>query len=189
MLPSLASALAVRDPATAAHSARVTFLAGRLAEWLGWDHERLIELRIGAPLHDIGKVAVSPEILRKRGPLDQDELAEIRTHPSEGAKLVGVSGRTRPALPYVLYHHERWDGCGYPTGRAGPAIPEGARLLSVTDAFDAMTSMRPYRRALPESRALEEIERSSGTKFDPELARAFLAAWDDGVLVSRRAAS
>jgi HD-GYP domain-containing protein (c-di-GMP phosphodiesterase class II) len=189
MLPRLASALAVRDPATAAHSARVTFLAARLAAWLGWDERRLVELRIGAPLHDIGKVAVSTEILRKRGPLDARELAEIRTHPTQGAKLVGASGTTRPALPYVLYHHERWDGCGYPTGRAGTDIPEGARLLSVTDAYDAMTSMRPYRRALPESRALGEIERCAGTQFDPDLARAFLSAWDAGVLIARRAAS
>ena len=189
MLPRLASALALRDPATAAHSARVTLLAARLAEWLGWDAQRLTELRIGAPLHDIGKVFVSPKILRKRGPLDGDELAEIRMHPTEGAKLVGASARTRAALPYVLYHHERWDGCGYPPGRAGRAIPEGARLLSVTDAFDAMTSMRPYRRALPEGRALGEVERCAGTQFDPDLARAFLSAWHEGVLVSRRAAA
>src|SRR5690348_14091808 len=94
MLPSLASALAVRDPATAAHSARVTFLAGRLAEWLGWDEERLSKLRFGAPLHDIGKVAVSPEILRKRGPLDQDELAEIRTHRSEERRVGKSDGTT-----------------------------------------------------------------------------------------------
>jgi HD-GYP domain-containing protein (c-di-GMP phosphodiesterase class II) len=189
MLPRLASALALRDPATAAHAARVTFLAGRLAEWLGWDVQRLAELRIGAPLHDIGKVFVSPELLRKRGPLNSEELAEIRTHPVEGAKLVGANAPTRAALPYVLYHHERWDGCGYPTGRAGTAIPEGARLLSITDAFDAMTSMRPYRRALPEWRALGEIKRCAGTQFDPDLARGFLAAWSEGVLVSRPAAA
>lgn len=189
MLPPLASVLAARDPATAAHSARVTVLAARFARWLGWDELRLSELRLGGPLHDIGKVAVSAKILRKRGPLDQKELAEIRTHPTEGAKLVSTSGRTRAALPYALFHHERWDGRGYPTGSAGTAIPEGARLLSVTDAFDAMTSMRPYRRALPESRALAEIERCAGTQFDPDLARAFLAAWDDGVLASRHAAA
>jgi putative two-component system response regulator len=189
MLPPLASALAVRDPATAAHSARVTFLASRLARWLGWDEERLVELRIGAPLHDIGKIAVSPTILRKRGPLDEHELAEIRTHPTEGAKLVTTIGATRAALPYVLYHHERWDGWGYPTGRAGAAIPEGARLLSVTDAFDAMISMRPYRRALPETRALDEIDRCAGTQFDPKIARSFLSAWEAGALVTRPAAA
>jgi putative nucleotidyltransferase with HDIG domain len=123
MVAALASALAARDPATAAHSARVTFLAGRLAAWLGWDDNRLETLRIGGPLHDIGKVGVSKAILDKRGPLDDHELAEIRTHPTVGARLVGPLGASREALWYVLHHHERWDGRGYPTGRAGTAIP------------------------------------------------------------------
>jgi len=95
----------------------------------------------------------------------------------------------REALPYVLYHHERWDGGGYPTGRAGEDIPEGARLLSVADAFDAMTSTRPYRSALPTARALAEIERCAGTQFDPTLALAFLDAWHAGALEHGRAAT
>jgi HD-GYP domain-containing protein (c-di-GMP phosphodiesterase class II) len=189
MVGALTYALVARDPATAAHSLRVTWLAARLAVWLGWDETRLVELRLGAPLHDIGKVAVSDAILRKRGPLDERELAEIRTHPTAGARLIRATDSTCVALPYVLYHHERWDGGGYPTGRAGIDIPEGARLLSITDAFDAMTSMRPYRRALPEARALAEIERCAGTQFDPALSRAFLEAWDAGVLVEASAAS
>jgi len=182
MLAALASALAARDPATAAHCARVTFLAGRLATWIGWDEHRLRTLEIGAPLHDIGKVTISEALLRKRGPLDAHELAEIRTHPAAGAKLISPVGPARDALPYVLYHHERWDGGGYPTGRAGKEIPEGARLLAVADAFDAMTSTRPYRRALPTSRALGEIERCAGSQFDPTFASAFLDAWSAGVL-------
>jgi HD-GYP domain-containing protein (c-di-GMP phosphodiesterase class II) len=93
----------------------------------------------------------------------------------------------RDALPYVLYHHERWDGDGYPTGRRGAQIPEGARLLAVADAFDAMTSTRPYRRALPMSRALSEIERCAGTQFDPSFARAFLEAWSAGALADAAA--
>jgi HD-GYP domain-containing protein (c-di-GMP phosphodiesterase class II) len=182
MLAELASALAARDPSTAAHCARVTFLAGRLAAWLGWDVTRLRALEVGVPLHDIGKVTISDAILRKRGPLDARELAEIRTHPAAGAKLIGPLGPARDGLPYVLYHHERWDGRGYPTGRAGNEIPEGARLLAVADAFDAMTSMRPYQRPLPTSRALGEIERCAGTQFDPVMASAFLEAWRAGVL-------
>ena len=182
MVAVLASALAARDPATAAHSARVTFLSGRLASWLGWDEGRLAALRLGAPLHDIGKVTVSDAILRKRGPLDVRELAEIRTHPVAGAKLIGPAGPARVALPFVLYHHERWDGLGYPTGKSGLQIPEGARLLSVVDAFEAMTSTRPYRRALGTQRALAEIERCAGTQFDPTFAGAFLEAWRAGAL-------
>jgi HD-GYP domain-containing protein (c-di-GMP phosphodiesterase class II) len=182
MLADLASALAGRDPSTAAHCARVTFLAGRLAAWLGWDECRLRALEVGVPLHDIGKVTISGAILHKRGPLDPRELAEIRTHPTAGAKLISPIGPARDGLPYVLYHHERWDGRGYPTGRAGTEIPVGARLLAVADAFDAMTSTRPYRRALPTSRALGEIERCAGTQFDPAMASAFLEAWSAGAL-------
>jgi HD-GYP domain-containing protein (c-di-GMP phosphodiesterase class II) len=178
MVAALASALAARDPLTAAHSTRVTFLADRLAVWLGWGEDRLSSLRAGVPLHDIGKLNVAPAILRKRGPLDEHELAEIRTHPVAGARLLAESAPE--AVSYVLYHHERWDGGGYPTGRAGHAIPEGARLLSVVDAYDAMTSTRPYRRALPTTRALSEIGRCAGTQFDPYIARAFLEAWSAG---------
>jgi HD-GYP domain-containing protein (c-di-GMP phosphodiesterase class II) len=182
MLADLASALAVRDPSMAAHCTRVAFLAERLATWLGWDEGRLQTLEVGVPLHDIGKVTISERLLQKRGPLQPHELAEIRTHPAAGAKLIGPIRPARAALPYVLYHHERWDGGGYPTGRSGAAIPEGARLLAVADAFDAMTSTRPYRRALPTSRALAEIERCAGTQFDPEFAHAFIDAWNAGAL-------
>src|SRR6266496_3391200 len=177
MLADLASALAARDPSTAAHCARVTFLSRRLAGWLGWDERQLRTLEVGAPLHDIGKVTISEALLRKRGPLQPHELAEIRTHPAAGAKLISPVGPAREALPCVLYHHERWDGAGYPTGRRGTEIPVEARLLAVADAFDAMTSMRPYRRALPISRALGEIERCAGSQFDPVIAAAFLEAW------------
>jgi putative nucleotidyltransferase with HDIG domain len=182
MVAALASALARRDPLTAAHCARVTLLAGRLASWLGWDDVRLARLRLGAPLHDIGKVTLSQAVLSKTGPLAPNELAEIRTHPAAGAKLLNPIGPERHAIPYALYHHERWDGGGYPTGRAGVEIPEGPRLLSVADAFDAMTSTRPYRRALPTRAALAEIERWAGSQFDPAFAHAFLEAWDAGAL-------
>jgi HD-GYP domain-containing protein (c-di-GMP phosphodiesterase class II) len=182
MLAALASTLVARDPSIAGHATRVTLLASRLALWLEWDDSRLQVLSVGAPLHDIGKAAVAEEILRKPGPLDPLELAEIRRHPLAGARLIDPGGPAGPAIPYLLYHHERWDGNGYPIGRAGCAIPEEARLLAVVDAFDAMTSLRPYRRALPAPRALLEIERCSGSQFDPAMAEAFLAAWDAGVL-------
>jgi putative nucleotidyltransferase with HDIG domain len=185
VVAALASALARRDPSVAAHCARVTVLAGRLASWLGWDEVRLARLRLGAPLHDIGKVTLSQTVLSKAGPLAPNELAQIRTHPAAGAKLISPVGAERHAIPYALYHHERWDGGGYPTGRAGEEIPEGARLLSVADAFDAMVSERPYRRALPTRVALAEIERCAGSQFDPAFANAFLEAWDAGVLELR----
>jgi HD-GYP domain-containing protein (c-di-GMP phosphodiesterase class II) len=187
MLAALASALAARDPSTAAHCARVTFLAGRLAAWLGWDEPRLRTLGVGARLHDIGKVMISEPLLRKRGPLQPHELAEIRMHPTAGARLLGPVASAREALPCILYHHERWDGAGYPTGLGGTEIPEHARLLAVADAFDAMTSTRPYRRALPTSHALGELERCAGTQFDPRIAQAFLDAWHAGALADAAA--
>jgi len=182
MLAALATALAARDPSTAAHCTRVTFLAGGVAVWLGWDVKRLRSLKLGGPVHDIGKVMISETILCKRGPLLPEELAVIQTHPAAGARLIGPVWPAEEALPYVLYHHERWDGDGYPTGRRGTEIPEEARLLAVADAFDAMTSMRPYRRALPVDTALQEIERCAGTQFDPVLASAFLECFHAGAL-------
>jgi HD-GYP domain-containing protein (c-di-GMP phosphodiesterase class II) len=187
MLAALASAQAARDPSTAAHCARVTDLAWRLAAWMGWDGARLQRLSVGARLHDIGKVMISESILRKRGPLNPQELDEIRMHPAAGARLIAPVGPAQDALPYVLYHHERWDGSGYPTRRPGPEIPEGARLLAVVDAFDAMTSTRPYRRALPTFHALAEIERCAGSQFDPEIAHAFLKAWSAGAFADAAA--
>jgi putative nucleotidyltransferase with HDIG domain len=187
MLAALASAQAARDPSTAAHCGRVTCLAAGLAVWLGWDEVRLRRLIIGARLHDIGKVMISETILRKRGPLSPHELAEIRTHPSAGANLIRPVEEADDALPFVLYHHERWDGGGYPTRRPGPDVPEGARLLAVVDAFDAMTSTRPYRRAMPTFHALAEIERCAGTQFDPVMASAFLQAWSAGAFADAAA--
>ena len=187
MLAALASAQAARDPSTAAHCARVTYLAGRLAAWMGWDDTRLRQLAVGARLHDIGKVMISERILRKRGPLSPQELDEIRKHPRAGASLIGPVDEAGDALPFVLYHHERWDGGGYPTRRIGPDVPDGARLLAVVDAFDAMTSTRPYRRALPTFHALAEIERCAGTQFDPTIASAFLQAWSAGAFAEAAA--
>jgi putative two-component system response regulator len=182
--PSVQTLLA---PSLAAHAARVTDLAARLAAWLEWDDARLYSIYIGGPLHDIGKIAVSEAILSKPGPLDPDELAEIQRHPAVGARLIAPVAPAHYALPFVMYHHERWDGGGYPSGLGGADIPEGARILAVADAFDAMTTTRPYRHALSIERALREIERCAGTQFDPAMALAFLEAWDAGALEPARA--
>jgi HD-GYP domain-containing protein (c-di-GMP phosphodiesterase class II) len=113
-------------------------------------------------------------VLRKEGRLDPSELEEIQEHPKAGAKILLRMSTLREALPYVLYHHERWDGTGYPSGRAGEAIPLEARVLAIADAFDAMTSDRPYRGALTHREAVAEVKRCAGTQFDPEIARVFL---------------
>ena len=179
MLASVARALEQRDQTTG-HGARVAALAEPVAVRLGWDRERIRTLRFAAPLHDVGKVKVRPQLLGKPGPLTLDELAEIRAHPRAGAQLVLPLGRFRVALPYVLFHHERWDGGGYPAGLRGRRIPIEARIVAIADAFDAMISPRPYRPALTHEHALEEVERGAGTQFDPVAAELFVDAWADG---------
>lgn len=172
----LTGAIEARDPYTRGHSARVTDLAETVARALGWGEERIASLRLGGPLHDVGKLAVSSDVLQKEGRLDDDELAEIRAHPKTGAKLLLRVTALRGAIPYVLYHHERWDGTGYPSGKAGEEIPLEARVLAVADAFDAMTSERPYSAALPVDDALAELRRCAGTQFDPACVDAICAA-------------
>ncbi len=182
LLATFSSALEARDPYLKGHSARVTTFAEGLARLLGWRGERLDVLRLGGSLHDVGKIAVKASVLQKSGPLTAAELAHIRTHPLAGARLIEGVADFRPALPYVLSHHERWDGSGYPEGLAGTAIPVEARLLGVADAFDAMTSVRAYRPALSVERALGELESGAGTQFDPELARTFVSGWQSGAI-------
>jgi len=179
-LMDLARAIEARDPYSSGHAARVTAIAEVIAARLGWDEEQIDVLRIGAALHDIGKLAVPDTVLRKPGPLDETELDHVRAHPQEGARMLELVGTLRAAVPCVLHHHERWDGRGYPAGSAGTEIPVEARVLAVADAFDAMTSDRPYRRALTQGKAISELERCAGTQFDPEVVAVFAEAWRQG---------
>ena len=178
MLAAITRALEERDQ-TQGHGARVVAFAEPVAHRLGWEEARVALLRFGGLHHDIGKVVVRSTVLRKSGPLTLDELAEIRRHPSAGAELVRPLRGAREALPYVLFHHEHWDGKGYPSRLQGHAIPVEARLLGVADAFDAMTSPRPYRRALTPERALLELCSCAGTQFDPELTELFVDLWSE----------
>jgi HD-GYP domain-containing protein (c-di-GMP phosphodiesterase class II) len=177
LLETLTRALDARDPDASAHASRVAILAEALARRLGWRDASLEPLRLGGALHDLGKLTVPRRLLLKRSALTAAELARVREHPSTGARLLAPIAPARPVLPYVLFHHERWDGGGYPTGRPGAEIPLGARVLAVVDAFDAMTSDRPYRRALSVEAALEEIDRCAGAQFDPVVAGVFVGAW------------
>jgi HD-GYP domain-containing protein (c-di-GMP phosphodiesterase class II) len=182
VLAALSQAIESRDPSTSGHSDRVSALAEVVARRLGWRRSRLGALRLGALLHDVGKLNLDDAVLRKPGPLDEREFSEIKRHPLAGARLIRNFEALRPALPYVLFHHERWDGEGYPTGRSREQIPFGARIVAVVDAFDAMISVRPYRPPLSVAGALAEIEDGAGTQFDPGVVRAFLRAWSDGEL-------
>ena len=185
LLATFSAALEARDPYLRGHSTRVTAFAESLARLLGWRGTRLEALQLGGSLHDVGKISVDASVLRKSGPLSEDELEQIRRHPVTGARLVESFEDFEPALPYVLHHHERWDGAGYPHGLSGTRIPLEARLLGVADAFDAMTSARAYRRALSIEEALAELERCAGSQFDPELARTFVDGWRRGEIAAR----
>jgi HD-GYP domain-containing protein (c-di-GMP phosphodiesterase class II) len=176
MLESICRALEDRDR-THGHGERVAALSERVAARLDWSADRLARLRYGAMLHDVGKVVVRVETLRKAGPLTPEELAEIRSHPEAGATLINELRWAEAAIPCVLWHHERWDGGGYPWGLCRSAIPLEARIVAVADAFDAMTSVRPYRAARTREQALAEVEAGAGTQFDPVLAELFVEAW------------
>jgi HD-GYP domain-containing protein (c-di-GMP phosphodiesterase class II) len=189
ILLALSKAVEARDPYASGHAARVTEIADAIAAQLGWDAERRLVLGLGGTLHDIGKVGVPEELLCKPGPLTRAERRELQRHPRTGAAIVWRAASLRAAVPGVLFHHERWDSGGYPSGRAGSEIPAEARVLAVADAFDAMTSDRPYRAAILAADALEEIERCAGSQFDPEVALAFLEVGDEGVAVLAPAAA
>ena len=156
------------DPGLFAHGSRVADLAASIGQRLDLSHERLRRLRIACQLHDIGKVEVDQSVLFKPGPLEGDEWEEIRRHPELGFKMVHGLVHAEIAET-VLCHHERFDGLGYPFRRKGEDIPLLARILSVADAFDAITSDRCYQPALPVDYALQEIRRHSGTQFDPDV--------------------
>lgn len=167
--------LVSRDPDEAGHAARVTVLSLQLAEAVGANSPHIDALKVGGPLHDIGKLALDPDLLRKAGPLEPAELDQIRTHPERGAEMLIGDDKLQEAVVCVLHHHERWDGGGYPHGLAGEEIPVEARILAVADAYDAMTSQRPYSGPVSHDDAIVEVARCAGSHFDPEVAQAFVA--------------
>lgn len=177
------AAMEVCDPDLVDHCSRVETHAVAIAALLDWDDDRVSLLRVGAALHDVGKVNIRPEILLKPSALTPAEVAEIRAHPVEGLWLLGGMRSLVDIFPYVLFHHERWDGGGYPTGRAGAEIPVEGRVMAVADSFDAMTTTRPYRGAIGLDEAVAEVRRCAGTQFDPEIANAFLDAVECGDVV------
>jgi putative nucleotidyltransferase with HDIG domain len=171
---SLATAIDARDPYTRGHSEDVTRLAVQLARELGWSGADLEMLEFAALLHDVGKIAVPDAILRKIEPLTSGEWNVIRLHPYYSAQIVKPIEPLQRIVPWVYHHQERWDGTGYPDGLKGEAIPLAARIIAVADAFNAMTTDRPYRQARSVAEALEEIDHCAGRQFDPLIAKAFL---------------
>jgi putative nucleotidyltransferase with HDIG domain len=173
---ALAAALDARDPYTAGHSERVSRFATAIGEEMKLDAEALETLRLGALLHDIGKIGVPDEVLRKSGALTPSEFEAIKTHPSAGARILRSIPFLAPHIPIVELHHERPDGLGYPYGLRGDEVPLAARIVHVADAFDAMTSARAYRPGRIPVEAIAELRRCIGTDFDGDSVEALIAA-------------
>ncbi len=175
LLEVLGVALDFRDNETAGHSRRVVRYCVEIGQAMGCTSDMLVEINRGAHLHDIGKIAIPDAILFKKGKLTPQEWGVMRTHAWIGYNLVSRISLLQSVAGILLTHHERYDGTGYPRGLKGAEIPLGASIFAVADTLDAMTSDRPYRKALPFSAAREEITRESGRQFDPEVVKAFLA--------------
>ena len=177
----LCAALDIRDKLTHRHSQRVAGMAVAMGRRLGLSEPHLTQLAQAAVLHDIGKIGVADSVLSKPAALNESEWKEIRRHPELGYELLRGFDFLKDAAQMVLAHHERYDGAGYPRGLAGEEIPFAARIFAVIDAFDAMTSRRPYRQPLSREQALKELLRNAGTQFDGQLVNAFVEAIGDDV--------
>lgn len=176
---AMADAIDARDPYTAEHSKRVTEIAVRIAEAYGLRAQEIDRVELAARVHDLGKIGISDAILNKPGKLEDHEWDLMKAHPVIGEQLLGPYRQFRHESTIVRYHHERWDGRGYPDGVKGSDIPIGSRIIGVADAFDAMTSDRPYRKALPDEVAVDEIRKGALSQFDPLVVASFLHVFED----------
>jgi two-component system, response regulator RpfG len=183
----LALAVEYRDNNTGEHTLRVARYSRLIAEELGLDAKFCKDLYLAAPLHEVGKVAIPDHILLKPGRLDEAEMATIRTHTTIGAQILANSSCELIQLAQIIAdaHHEKWDGSGYPHGLRGRQIPLAARIVSVADVFDALTTERPYKKAFPLEEARKYLESKKGMEFDPDCVDAFLFRWDDVIGISR----
>ncbi|MCX7754518.1 MAG: response regulator [Anaerolineales bacterium] len=170
----LANVIEARDAYTRGHVERVQQSALELGRALGWSPEDLIILEFGALLHDVGKITTPEAVLNKPGPLTPEEVQIMRNHTVAGAHIIESVPHLRPAKPYVLYHHERWDGNGYPEGLTGNEIPREGRLMAIVDVYDALISDRPYHKGIPAEDALNFLRRGLGRHFDPNMVQVFI---------------
>jgi putative nucleotidyltransferase with HDIG domain len=188
----IAGALDARDPYTAGHSTRVAEYSVMIAERAGWPLSKIELLRKSALLHDIGKIGIRDDVLLKDGRLTEEQFAQIKLHPVIGANIlegIDLTEELLPILPGIKYHHERLDGKGYPEGLAGLAIPEFGRMIAVADAYDAMTSDRPYRRGMSPLKALSILEEGKGTQWDPAYVDHFISLQQKNMEFSSEQAS
>ncbi len=181
---ALAQAIEKRDPYTGGHTKRVVTYSVAIGERLGLSMGVMDTLKLSAILHDVGKIGVDDAVLRKQAKLDDEEFGMMKGHPMMGAEILRLVPKLKDVIPGMLYHHERVDGRGYPDGLSGDEIPLIARIISVADTFDAMTSSRPYRKGLPTQVAIDELEKHSGTQFDTLAVKAFLEALEASEVVN-----
>jgi HD-GYP domain-containing protein (c-di-GMP phosphodiesterase class II) len=182
---TLAEAIEKRDPYTGGHVRRVVAISLAVGEELDLSPEEKETLQLAAILHDVGKIGIRDGILLKHGPLTAEEMAHIRQHPDLGAEILAPIKQLEAVIPAVRHHQERCDGLGYPGGLKGDEIPLASRIIAVADAFDAMTTDRPYRPRLDDKAAAEEIQRCAGTQFDPKVVAAFIRAFEAGRISSK----
>ena len=175
MIKSGNAAIDAKDPYTRGHSERLAKLAGACAERMGLSRDEIAAVRLGAILHDVGKIGIPDRILRQSMALTEDEMAWMRRHPQIGADIIGPVEGLHHVAPLIRHHHEKWDGTGYPKGLKGDEIPLGSRIISVADAYNAMTSDRPYRDAMPSRVARLRLAQAVETQFDTSVVAAFEA--------------
>jgi putative nucleotidyltransferase with HDIG domain len=175
-LRALLATIKAYDAYTGGHSERVAHYGGTIAEQLALDPEDVDVVRKAGYVHDIGKICLPEWVLNKPGPLNKDELDLVKRHTVMGANILSGRPGMDAVVPAVLHHHERWDGAGYPAGLSGEDIPLAARIVFVADAYDAMTSNRPYGRVMTQDEAMKELQRSGGAEFDPGVVNALVMA-------------
>jgi putative nucleotidyltransferase with HDIG domain len=178
----VANSIEARDPYTKGHSRRVGQIARSIAEELNWQSEKVEFIDWGGMLHDVGKIGIHDAILNKRGKLETDEYEKMKLHPTIGAQIIEGISFLEPVVPYILEHHERFNGQGYPQGLLGEQISIEGRLLAVADVFDAMTTNRPYQKAYEPEAAFKSIVEKSNVLYDPYIIDAFKKAWSRGNL-------
>ena len=178
---ALASAVDAKDHYTYGHSKKVNTYAVALTEAIGLPPEEVSRISTAALLHDIGKIGIPDKILGKKGKLNPEDWEAIKAHPRLGANIVGNVPSLIPCTGGILYHHERWDGAGYPEGLKGEEIPLDARILAIADTFAAMTSARSYRGAFCDEKVIKELKRGAGTQFDPKLVEVFIGLIEAGL--------
>ncbi|MBW3600027.1 MAG: HD-GYP domain-containing protein, partial [Planctomycetes bacterium] len=182
---ALTAAIDAKDPYTCGHSDRVARVSVRLAQQMGCDNKLVQTMYMASLVHDIGKIGVPDSILRKPGRLTDEEFEHIKKHPELGHNILRDIRQLENVLPVVLHHHEQWNGGGYPHGLAGEEIPLMARICAVADAYDAMSSDRPYRKGMPEEKILQIFREGAGSQWDADVVEALLTAWGDVRAISK----